>query len=158
MPNKQNKPITVESSIPTSDFLRRLIKTSDLEGFIQRHEGEMDLPEFHIFINDLCTVSGQVPEHVILRANIERTYGHQLFNGTRNPSRDKVIQLAFGFGLDVDATQKLLLVAQFSPLYPKLRRDAAILYCLEHHLDILELQSLLQTLGLTLLGKRKKKK
>ncbi len=158
MPNKQNTPITVESSIPTSDFFRRLIKTSDLEGFIQRHEGEMDLPEFHTFINDLCTISGQVPEHVIIRANIERTYGHQLFNGTRNPSRDKVIQLAFGFGLDVDATQKLLLVAQFSPLYPKLRRDAAILYCLEHHLDILELQSLLQSLGLTLLGKRKKKK
>jgi hypothetical protein len=158
MPNKQNTPIPGQSSIPTSDFFRRLVKTSDLEGFIQRHEGEMDLPEFHIFINDLCTLSGLVPEHVIIRANIERTYGHQLFNGTRNPSRDKVIQLAFGFDLDIDATQKLLLVAQYSPLYPKLRRDAAILYCLEHHLDILELQSLLQSLELTLLGKRKKKK
>lgn len=158
MPNKQNKPQPQQSSIPTSDFLRRLIKTSDLEGFIQRHEGEMEPPEFHVFLNDLCAASGQVPEHVISRAGIERTYGHQLFNGTRNPSRDKVIQLAFGLELDVDATQKLLQIAQFSPLYPKLKRDAAILYCLEHHLDILELQSLLQTLGLTLLGKRKKKK
>ncbi len=54
--------------------------------------------------------------------------------------------------------QKLLQIAQFSPLYAKLKRDAAILYCLEHELDIQELQSLLQTLGLTLLGKRKKKK
>jgi hypothetical protein len=157
MPTKPDTSQIDPSSIPTSDFLRRLIKTSDLEGFIQRHEGEMDPPVFHDFINDLCTASGQVPEHVIARAGIERTYGHQLFNGTRNPSRDKVIQLAFGMQLDVDAAQKLLQIAQFSPLYPKLKRDAAILYCLEHQLDILELQSLLQTLGLTLLGKRKKK-
>ncbi|MDK2982066.1 MAG: hypothetical protein PWQ55_2413 [Chloroflexota bacterium] len=146
------------SSIPTSDFLRQLVKTSDLESFIERHGDEMDPPEFHVFISELCSASGQVPEHVILRADIERTYGHQLFNGTRNPSRDKVIQLAFGLGLDVDAAQKLLLVAQFSPLYPKLKRDAAILYCLEHELDIMEVQSLLQSLGLTLLGKRPKKK
>jgi len=158
MPTKSDTPQSNPASIPTSDFLRRLIKTSDLEGFIQRHEGEMEPPEFHVFISDLCAASGQVPEHVIMRADIERTYGHQLFNGTRNPSRDKVIQLAFGMGLDVDATQKLLQIALFSPLYPKLKRDAAILYCLEHELDIQELQSLLQTLGLTLLGKRKKKK
>ena len=158
MPTKSDTSQSNPSSIPTSAFLRKLIKTSDLEGFIQRHEGEMEPPEFHVFINDLCTASGQVPEHVIIRADIERTYGHQLFNGTRNPSRDKVIQLAFGMGLDVDAAQKLLQIAQFSPLYAKLKRDAAILYCLEHRLDIQELQSLLQTLGLTLLGKRKKKK
>ena len=30
-----------------------------------------------------------VPERVIRAASIDRTYGHQIFNGTRRPSRDK---------------------------------------------------------------------
>ena len=154
MPTDQNR--KEKQSIPTSDFLRRLFKTSDLEGFLQRHENELDPPLFHIYISGICEANGLIPEQVIKRANIERTYGHQLFNGTRHPSRDKAIQLAFGLGLDVDAAQRLLQAAQFSPLYPKLKRDAAILYCLEHKLDVLELQSLLQALGLTLLGSRKK--
>ena len=45
-----------------------------------------------------------------------RNYAYQLFNGTRKPSRDKVIQLAFGFGLSVDDTQELLKVARQAPL------------------------------------------
>jgi hypothetical protein len=95
---------------------------------------------------------GQVPERVIKLASIERTYGHQLFNGTRKPSRDKVIQLAFGFGLDVDETQELLKIAQKSLLYPKIKRDAVILYCLNNHKSIIQTQSVLETLGVILLG------
>ena len=138
--------------IPTSDFLRRLFKTPDLEEFIYCHLEDMHVPPFHTYISDICITSGQVPEHVIKRAGIERTYGHQLFNGTRKPSRDKVIQLAFGLSLDVDAAQDLLKIARKSLLYPKIKRDAAILYCLGNKKDFYETQSVLESLDLTLLG------
>lgn len=136
----------------TSTLLRQLFETPDLAKFIDGHAEDMALPPFHAYLTALCQAAGQVPEQVIKRAAIERTYGHQLFNGTRNPSRDKVIQLAFGLKLDCAGTQRLLQVAQKSPLYPRLKRDAAILYCLNHHQDVLETQSVLQSLGLTLLG------
>ena len=103
-------------------MLRRLFNTTDLEKFIERNAGEMEIPSFHAYITNICKSIGQVPEQVIKQAGIERTYGHQLFNGTRKPSRDKVIQLAFGFKLDLDDTQKLLQIAQKSPLYPKIKR------------------------------------
>jgi hypothetical protein len=112
----------------------------------------MEIPPFHVFISELCSSSGQVPEQVIKRAAIERTYGHQLFNGTRKPSRDKVIQLAFGLGLDPNGTQKLLQVARKNALYPRIKRDAAILYCIENKKDVYDTQYVLQSLGLTLLG------
>ena len=99
---------------------------------------------------------GQVPERVIKMASIERTYGHQLFNGTRKPSRDKVIQLAFGFRLGVDEAQRLLKIAQKSLLYTKIKRDAVILYCLNNQKSIIETQSVLETLGLTLIGGEEK--
>lgn len=117
---------------------------------------EMTLPRFHEYILQLCRSSGQVPEQVIRRAAIDRTYGHQLFNGTRRPSRDKVVQLAFGFGLDVDGAQQLLRLAGKSALYPRIKRDAAILYCLNEHKDIIETQDILQKLELTLLGGEEK--
>lgn len=136
----------------TSALLRRLFSTTNLERFMECNAGEMEIPSFHVYITNLCKITEQVPEQVIKQAGIERTYGHQLFNGTRKPSRDKVIQLAFGFKLDLDDTQKLLQIAQKSPLYPKIKRDAAILFCITHQKDMLETQSVLYSLGLTLLG------
>ncbi len=140
----------------TSTLLRRLFKAPDLKRFLEGNSTEMEIPLFHDYITELCRTMGQVPERVIKMASIERTYGHQLFNGTRKPSRDKVIQLAFGFGLSVDEAQKLLKIAQKSLLYPKIKRDAVILYCLNNQKSIIETQSVLETLGLTLIGGEEK--
>ncbi len=139
--------------ITTSALLGKLVKSPDLEKFMECNAGEMEIPSFHTYITKICKTNGQVPGQVIKRAAIERTYGYQLFNGTRKPSRDKVIQLAFGLNLDLDGTQKLLQIAQKSPLYPKIKRDAAILYCIDNQKDVFETQSVLESLQLTLLGK-----
>lgn len=136
----------------TSTLLNRLFNTTDLEKFLESNADEMKIPAFHVYISELSKTIEQIPEQIIKRAGIERTYGHQLFNGTRKPSRDKVIQLALGFQLDPDNTQDLLQIARKSPLYPKIKRDAAILYCISHHKDFMETQSVLHSLGLTLLG------
>jgi hypothetical protein len=73
-------------------------------------------------------------------------------NGTRQPSRDKVLQLAFGLRLTVDEAQRLLRAADKSPLYPRLKRDAVVLFALNKSLSILETQNLLSGEGLTPLG------
>lgn len=136
----------------TSALLRGLLNTPDLDAYLASHATEIEISSFHLYIANICKINGEIPEQVIKRAGIERTYGHQLFNGTRKPSRDKVIQLAFGLRLDLDGTQKLLQVAQKNPLYPKIKRDAAIVHCIGHGKDLMETQSVLQALGLTLLG------
>lgn len=136
----------------TSALLRGLLSTPDLGEYMESNAAEMEILAFHLYLTERCKTTGQIPEQVIKCAGIERTYGHQLFNGTRKPSRDKVLQLAFGLHLNLDETQELLQAAQKNPLYPKIKRDAAIVYCLSHHKEILETQSVLQALGLTLLG------
>lgn len=138
--------------VRTSTLLDRLFKASNLEGFMEKNAEAIQIPTFDSYISELCKMMGLIPERVIKQACIERTYGHQIFNGTRKPSRDKVIQLAFGFGLDVDGTQKLLKMAQKNPLYPRIKRDAVILYCINHHIGVVEVQGILHDLQLTLLG------
>ena len=136
----------------TSDLIRGLINTNDLKEFLDKNMEDIELPPFCVYLSDLCKADGKVPEQVIKKAGIERTYGHQLFNGTRNPSRDKVIQLAFGLGLDLEETQKLLKIARHSPLYPKFKRDAVLLHCLVNGEDFWETQSILQSMQISLLG------
>jgi hypothetical protein len=141
-----------QSDKSTSTLFDRLFIASDLKDFINENEDIMQVPSFHEYIVQMCRNMGETQEHVIKRSAIERTYGHQLFNGTRRPSRDKVIQLSFGFGLDVEGTQKMLKVAQKSTLYPKIKRDAAIIYCISHKAGLIKTQTMLHDLRLTLLG------
>lgn len=105
------------------------------------------------YLQELCEERDVVPEQVIKKAQIDRTYGHQIFNGTRNPSRDKLIQLAVGFGLSLDETQMLLKKAGKSVLYSKIKRDAACIYGISHGMNMMELQELLLSVDVPLLGR-----
>lgn len=138
--------------VNTNSLMKRLFKAADLDAYLEENESNLHSPDFYTLLKQACEKRDMLPAQVIERSQIERTYGHQLFNGTRRPSRDKVIQLAIGLGLSVDETQRLLRAAGKSQLYPRLKRDAVILYALQKKLPILTVQENLTKYGLTLLG------
>lgn len=139
-------------AVGTSTLLRRIFKAADLRSYLDENEKSLAATTFTEYLEMLCQKRNIVREHVIGRAGIERGFGHQLFRGSRKPSRDNVLRLAFGFGLDVDETQALLRAARRTPLYPRIKRDAAIIYGLVHHNTMIEIQTSLSDLGLTMLG------
>ena len=140
----------------TAGLLQRLLKTTSIDRFFQRYDTDLNrLPEFGEYISSLCAEKGVTAESVIKRAGIERTYGHKFFNGTRTPSRDKVLQLAFGFEINFDETQKLLSIAKQSLLHPKVQRDAVIIFALKKKLGIDYVQSMLSEMDISVLGKER---
>ena len=141
-----------EKSLPTSILWEQLFKAPSIEQFIGRNESEIGLLPFSEYISELCEYRGEVPGRVIKRANIERSFGHAIFRGDRNPSRDTVLKLAFGFGADMELAQSLLKHAGHSLLYPRVQRDIVIGYCLFHHKSLVETQYILMELGLPLIG------
>jgi hypothetical protein len=142
--------------ISTSTLLQRLFKTKSLDRFIKHMDNvQHTLPLFHEYINQLCAERKIPPERILKKADIERTNGHKFFNGTRNPSRDRVIQLAFGFDMNYNETQKLLTLAQRGTLYPKVKRDAVIIFALERGLDVTAVQATLFELHMPLLGEER---
>jgi hypothetical protein len=140
------------AKVSTSSLLGKLLKTSSIHRFIEINGENMKLPPFHTYITKKCIEMNEVPERITNRAGIESSYGHQIFKGARMPSRDKVIQLAFGFGFGLEDTQSLLKAAQHSPLYPRIERDAAVIFCIGRKRNMIETQQLLHELGLKLLG------
>ena len=140
-------------NIPTSTLMKKLFKTAGLKSFMADYDGVFVTEDFATHLKELCAARYLSCAQVIHSCGIDRTYGYQLFSGVRQPSRDKVIQLAFGFPLSIEETQELLRIAGKSPLYPKIKRDAAILYCLRHRVGFCDVQATLQELNLPLIGR-----
>jgi len=141
-----------EKRVRTSKMLALILKTNNISNFIKNSSGNMESRSLNDYLKDLCKEKNVVREHTIVRSDVDRSYGHQIFRGLHKPSRDKTIQLAFGFGLTVEETQILLRFAKHSALYPKLKRDAVIIFCLNRQKTIFETQDLLYELGLATLG------
>lgn len=78
---------------------------------------------------------------------LDRSYGYQIFNGRRRPTRLILIRFALIYGLNLEETQRLLRVGQKTELYAKIRFDAAIIWGLEHQLTLEECEGLLQEIG-----------
>lgn len=141
----------------TKTLRQRLFKAPDFETFVEENAELLTPLRLCDYLAELRRKSGLSVGQIVINCNIDRTYFHQLLNGTRKPSRDKLIQLAFGLGLDVDGAQELLKTAQMSPLYPRIVRDAAILRCLHDQKCFDDIQELLCKMGLTLLDGEDKK-
>lgn len=138
--------------VTTSTMFSELKKDGTFVRFADEHEETFLNQSFAEYLLALSGEKGAAPASVVRNAQIDRVYGQQLFSGVRKPSRDKAIQLAFGFALSLDETQRLLQMADKSRLYPKIKRDAAIIYGLEHQMKLQEVQELLYTIGVPVLG------
>jgi len=136
----------------TRTMQRRLFAAPDFDTFVKDNGPLEEPPQLNRYLTNLCQQHGLTVSESIRRSGVDRTYGYQLFNGTRQPSRDKLLQLAFGLGLTVEETQQMLKTARKPLLYPLILRDAAILRCLNDRQTWMETQELLSRLELTLLG------
>ena len=133
----------------TETLRRRLFMTPDIETFIEENADDLKPVKLHEFLCALRKKSGISVAQIVLQCNIDRNYLHQILNGTRKPSRDKLIQLAFGMKMDEETTQDMLKIAQMSPLYPRILRDAAILRCIHDGKSFADAQETLSRLNLT---------
>ena len=144
--------LALGESVTTRELWARLFQSPSIDSYFSGNSDACEMPKFSEYITQLCESRNEKPAWVINRAEIERSFGHRLFTGVRNPSRDTVLQLAFGFGLSTDETQQLLKVARMTPLHPKVKRDAVIAYGLHLGENVVWAQLMLYDHGLPLLG------
>ena len=127
-----------------TEFLNeKLLESTDIRDFIEHHNANLRMDSFHHFLYDLIEKSERKNAEIFSHANLSESYGYQLLNGTRQPSRDKIIQLAFGFPLGISETNILLKLAEKSQLYVKNKRDAIIIFALNNKLSLIALNELL---------------
>ena len=127
----------------TDDLMKTLSNSPDAKQFIKDNGSELLDCTLSEYLEHLLNSKNMRKSDVIRSANLSRTYGYQIFNGSRKPNRDKLLQLAFGFALSADETQALLKVAREPLLYPRVERDVFILSALYNKNTLLECNEIL---------------
>ena len=113
----------------TEELLSELLDAPTIDGFVAKNVlGHRKLGEY---LEELLEQKGLRRSQVVHMANLNETFGYQIFTGQRNPSRNKVLQIAFAMALSLREANRALEAAGVSSLYSKDRRDAIIIFCLD---------------------------
>lgn len=113
---------------------------------------EIGLPLLSGFLTKKLAEKEIKKSEAIKRAQIDRTYGYQIFQGKRMPGRDHLLCLCVALSLNLYETQQALAIAQHGRLYPKNKRDALLIYGINQKHTVMELNDLLYEAGEELLG------
>ena len=113
----------------TEGLLDELLSAPNPEAYLDSHDfGERTLSEY---LQRLLEEKHLERAQVVRMANLNETFGYQIFKGERNPSRNKVLQIAFAMALSLRETNRALSAAGVNSLNCKNRRDAIIIFCID---------------------------
>lgn len=102
-----------------------------------------------VFFDDLLNQTEQKKSEIIRNANLSRVYGYQLMEGRRRGKRDYYLLIAIAMSLDLRTTQRMLAVAKYGALHPLIKRDAAIIFAINHGYDNIKTYDFMFSLGLS---------
>ena len=127
----------------TMTLQSELRHSENVEQFMEANQSEFDLLSMAEYSNELLKKYKVEKSDVVKRGGFTGTYLYHIFDGTKNPSRDKLIQLALGFPLTVEETQKLLRLGGYAELYVRDSRDAFLMFGIEKKYELAEVNELL---------------
>lgn len=133
----------MQQEVKTKKLELKLRHAESLEDFFEENEQNLKAKTVSEYLEELLIKYKAGKGDIVKKAGLTGTYGYQIFDGTRSAGRDKLIQLAFGFPLKVEETQRLLRCGGYAELYVKKRREAFLIYALEKGYDITRVNELL---------------
>lgn len=129
----------------TEELLERLLATASPEAYLAANT--TDDRTLGTYIMGLVESHGLKRSQVARAAAVNGTHFYQICNDERKVGRDNAIKIALGIGCTLRETQRLLRHAKVSELWCKDRRDAIIIYCIEHGYSRAETDDELYRLG-----------
>ena len=123
----------------------------NLKKYFADNEMSFDKISFSNQLKWLIVKNGQSKRYLIEQRNIEKSYFYQILSARRNPSRDKILKIALAMKLNLGETQRLLIAAEKSVLYPKRKKDAVIICCINNQHNLHETQIALHEMEIEIL-------
>ncbi len=137
----------------TDELLAELLNAPDPVTFADKNK--LEERSLSDYLQQLLAEKGLVQSKVINESGVQYTYGYQLFTGGRkNPDRDKLLQILFALGCTLQEANRALQAAGKNELYCKTRRDAIIIFCLDHGYTLQQTDEELFRFGLDPISKR----
>ncbi|MDO5388017.1 MAG: hypothetical protein Q4F63_02165 [Clostridia bacterium] len=132
----------------TDELLKILNAEEEIESYIKENKEDLINLSLSDYLDDMLKKYNISKNEAINNSALNQIYGYQIFDGKKkSPSRDKLIQLIFGLGLDVTDAQRLLKIAGVNELYPRIKRDSIIIFAINKKVSVSECDELLFELG-----------
>ena len=130
----------------TDELLKELDNTSDINQYLSTNRDELIEQNVAKYLNELLEKKENLTKSKIIKStSLSESYIYDIFRGEKsNPSRNKLLQIAFAMSLGLETTQKLLKIAKVGILYPRIKRDSIIIFALNKILDFFECENLLE--------------
>ena len=137
-------PIPKPSSAAVWEYLEEAETLGDLLGKAKDKLLKQTLPEYLKALSKqkklkqakIAEDSGQDPGYISL-----------IFSGKKNPSRDRLLAVAFGMRLNIKETQRALRLAGHVELHATTERDLMILYAIQRRMGIFDTDKALYQYG-----------
>lgn len=123
---------------------KELLEAEDLDEFLRENEEVFQKGDFLENLQQVFDGLDMSKADLARRASLSEVFVHQIFAGTRFPSRNKVICLCLAMGLDIKETNRLLSLASFATLAPLRKRDCVIMFGLEKGWTVAEIDQKLK--------------
>lgn len=114
----------------TEDLLARLLAAPSPDDYLD--EGLTLKRSLADYLHEMLTDKGLKRADVYRASGLNSTVVYDAFAGKSRLGRDNALMVAFGLGCSLRETQRLLKLAGVAELYPKVRRDAIIIWCIDH--------------------------
>lgn len=129
----------------TGELTNQIKKSSNIGKFLTENKSELLSKTIPELLNELLIKKNLEKPNIIKNSNLTRSYGYQIFNGDKKPSRDKLIALSFGMELDLEETQNLLKKSGYRELYSRDSRDSIIIFAINKKRNLIECNELLDS-------------
>lgn len=136
-----------ESTPSTEHMMHRLQEESDFQRFVDEYAPTFIDQDVAKQLDHLLRKYLVMKNEAVKASGIERHYAYHILAGDRRAGRDKLIRFAIGIGVDLQDAQRLLRIAQEGELYPKVKRDAAIIHCIVGKKTVIETTHFLDDVG-----------
>lgn len=131
----------------TDDLQTELNAAPSLTEFLSANQKLFINETFSQMVQELFQRSGLSKAALAKKAGTSEVYLYQIFSGDRTPSRDRTICLCCGLSATLEETQEILRSSGLAQLYVRNRRDAIIIYGLNHRMELDEINDRLFSEG-----------
>ena len=122
----------------TDDLKQELMSVPSLEKYLSENRDSFKVESTAAMLSRLIDERKIAKSTVARESGMSEIYLYQILSGRRSPSRNRLICLCFGLSVGVDGAQELLRLSGAAQLYPRIRRDAIIIYGLSHGMSLFD--------------------
>lgn len=129
----------------TEELMAEIKSVKEIGDFVEQNQEELLDMSLSEYLRQLLDKYILEKSAVFRRARMsDSNYGYELFrDDSKKASRDKLIQICFGFPLTIEEAQEVLRYGAVRTLYPRDQRDAIVLFALKNGYDMAQLNDLL---------------